>query len=90
MREVVVPVKHSQKTKLEHREICSTAEATRGHTCVHANLGALKLADPGVTTERRGLTEAESRPADLLTTAAVLGRRAALDVCVASSIAAPV
>ena len=71
---------------LEHGETCSTAEATRGHSaCVHAMLGGLKLADPGVTTEPRGLTEATSRAADLFTTAAVPGRSAAQDVCVASS-----
>ena len=35
-----------------------------------------------------GLTETTSRPADVFTTAAVLGRGAALDVCVASSNAA--
>ena len=38
--------------------------------------------DPGITTEPRGLTEAQSRPADLFNTAAVPGRSAALDVCV--------
>ena len=36
----------------------------------------------------RGLTASQSRPADVFTTAAVPGRSAALDVCVASSIAA--
>ena len=57
--------------QLEHGETCSTAEATRGHYgCVHAVLSGLKLADPG-TTEPRGLTETQSRPADLFTTAAV-------------------
>ena len=43
----------------------------------------MKLADPGVPTEPRGLTASQSRPADIFTTAG-----AALDVCVASSIAA--
>ncbi len=47
-----------------------------------------RLADPSVTTEPRGLTDAQSRPADILTTAAVPGRGAALDVCVASHSAA--
>ena len=47
-------------------------------------LGGLKLADPGITTEPGGLTATHSRPADLFTTAAVPGRSAALDVCVAS------
>ena len=41
-----------------------------------------------ITTEPRGLTEAQSRPADFFTTAAVPGRSAALVVCVASSTAA--
>ena len=73
-------------TQLEHGETCSTAEVTREHySCVHAVLGGLKLADPGITTKPRGLIEARSRPADLFTTAAVPGRSAALDVCVASS-----
>ena len=73
--------------ELEHRETCSTAEATRD-PCVHAVLGALKLADPGITTEPRGLTASQSRPADMFTTAAVPGRSAVLDVCGASSDAA--
>ena len=72
--------------QLEHGETCSTAEATRGHHArVHAVLGDLKLADPGVTTEPGGLTETQSRPADLFTTAAVPGRSAALDVSPLSS-----
>ena len=38
--------------QLEHGENCSTAEDTRSHhACVHAMLGCLKLADPGITTE---------------------------------------
>ena len=60
----------------------------RHYVCVHAVLGGLKLADPGVTTEPRGLTEAQSGPAALFTTAAIPGSSAALDVCVASSTAA--
>ena len=67
--------------QLEHGETCSTAEATRGHyACVHAALGGLKLADPGITTEPGGLTATQSRPADIFTIAAVPGRSAALDV----------
>ena len=65
-------------------ETCSNAEATRRHyACVHAVVCGMKLADPGITTEPRGLTASQSRPADIFTTAG-----AALDVCVASSIAA--
>ena len=48
----------------------------------------MKLADPGITAEPRGLTASQSRPADIFTTAAVPRRSAALDVCVASSVAA--
>ena len=47
--------------------------------------GTLRLADPGITTEPRELTEAQSRPAGLFTTATVPGSSAALDACVASS-----
>ena len=42
--------------------------------------GGLKLADPGVTTVPRGLTEATSRLAAIFTTAAVPGRGVVLDV----------
>ena len=45
-------------------------------------------AEPGITTELRGFTASQSRPPDIFTTAAVPGRSATLDVCVASSIAA--
>ena len=48
----------------------------------------IRLADPAVTTEPRGLTSTTSRPADIFTTAAVPGRGAALVVCVASPNAA--
>ena len=52
-------------------------------------LGAIK-ADPGITTEPRGLTKAQSRQADLFSTAAVPERSAALDVCgIHSAAAAP-
>ena len=43
---------------------------------------------PGITTEPRGLTDTQSRPADLFTTAAGSGRSAVLDVCVTSDAAA--
>ena len=62
---------------LDHGELCSTAEATQGHyACVHAVSGGLKLADPGVTTEPRRLTESKSRQlklADLGTTTETRG-----------------
>ena len=74
---------------LSHAETCATAEATRGHdACVRALVAGFRLSDPSVTTEPRGLTEAQSRPADILTTAAVPGRGAALDICIASPNAA--
>ena len=74
--------------QLEYAETCSTAEATREHyACVNTVVSGMKL-DPGITTEPRGLTGSQSRPADIFTTAAVSVRSAALDVCVASSIAA--
>ena len=68
--------------QLEHGEPCSTAEATRGHyACVHAVVcGLKKVADPGITTEPRGLTASQSRPTDIFTTSAVPGRSAAQDV----------
>ena len=75
--------------QVEHSETCSVAEATKGHyACVRAVVNGLRLADPTVTTEPRGLTSLTSRPADILTNAAVPGRSAALDVCVASPNAA--
>ena len=74
---------------LEHSETCATAEATKGHyACVRSLVEGLRLADPQVCTEPRGLTNTQTRPADILTTAAVPGRSAALDVCVASPNAA--
>ena len=70
---------------LEHSEVCAIAEATKGHyACVRAAVDGLKMADPGVQTETRGLTNTQARPADIYTIAAVPGRRAALDVCIAS------
>lgn len=75
--------------QLEHSEVCSTAEATRGHYCVvRCVVEGLRLADPAVSTEPRGLTSTEARPADIFTSAALPGRSAALDVCVASANAA--
>ena len=74
---------------LEHSECCSTAEATARHYArVRVLVEGLWLADPGVTTEPRELADLTARPADILTSAAVPGRGAALDVCVASPSAA--
>ena len=70
---------------LVHADCCDPAGATRGHyAVVRALVRGLKLADPTTTTEPRGLTTTQSRPADILTNAAVPGRSAALDVCVAA------
>ena len=53
-------------SQLEHGETCCTGQATRGHyACFHAVLEGQKLAYPGKTTKPRGLTEAQSRLADL-------------------------
>jgi hypothetical protein len=51
---------------------------------VRALVDELRLADSAVKTEPRGLTSTNTRPADIFTNAAVPGRCAALDVCVAS------
>jgi len=73
----------------EHCETCSIGEATKGHyACVRAMVAGLRLADPTVTTEPQGLSASQARPADILTNAAVPGRSAALDLCVASPLAA--
>ena len=75
--------------ELQHSETCATGAATRGHyACVRALVDGFRLADPGVSTEPRGLTDTTARPADILTIAAIPGRSAALDVCVASPVAA--
>ena len=70
---------------LVHADCCDRAGATRGHyAVVRALVRGLRLADPATTTEPRGLTTMQSRPADILTAAALPGRSAALDVCVAA------
>ena len=48
----------------------------------------IKIEDPSITTKPRGITATHSRPADLFTAAAVAGRSATVDVCVASPTAA--
>ena len=75
--------------QLEHAETCATAEATRRHYAVVKEVvKGVRLADAGVTTEPQGLISTQARPAYILTSAAVPGRSAALDVCVASPNAA--
>jgi hypothetical protein len=74
---------------VSHSETCAIGEATRGHyAVVRAVVDGLKVADSAVTTEPRGLTSTQARPADIFTSAAVPGRSAALDVCIASPDAA--
>ena len=74
---------------LDHSEVCCIGEATRGHyAVVRAVVDGLRIADSAVTTEPRGLTSTQARPADIFTSAAVPGRSAALDVCIASPDAA--
>jgi len=64
-------------------------EATRGHyAAVHALVQGIRAAGAAITTEPQGLSDTPSRLADILTSAAVPGRSAALDVCVASPNAA--
>ena len=70
---------------LNHSEVCAIGEATRGHYAVVRSLvDGIRIADPAVTTEPRGLTRTQARPADVFTSAAVPGRSAALDVCITS------
>ena len=70
---------------LEHAETCAQNEATKGHyAVVRAMADGLRMADPGVAVEVRGLADNNARPADIHTIAAVPGRRAALDVCICS------
>ena len=53
---------------LNHSEVCAIGEATRGHYAVVRSLvDGIKIADPAVTTEPRGLTRTQARPADLFT-----------------------
>ena len=68
-----------------HCETCAPAAATRGHyAVVKALCDGLRLADPSLITEAPGLTGTSLRPADILTSAALPGRSAALDVTVTS------
>jgi len=74
---------------MEHCEVCALGEATKGHyAVVRAVVDGIKLADAAVTTEPAGLSSTQARPADIFTNAAVPGRSAALDVCIASPNAA--
>ena len=74
---------------VDHSEVCAIGEATRGHyAVVNAVVDGMRIADPAATTEPRGLTSTQARPADIFTSAAVPGRSAALDVCIASPDAA--
>ena len=84
-----VCVDHPRTPNLNTEKPAAPPKPLRGTT--HAftpSWCGLKLADPGITTEPRGLTATQSSPVDLFTAAAVPGRSAALDVCVASPNAA--
>ena len=52
-------------------------------TLSQAVLKGVRLADHSAQTEVRGFTKQNTRPADILTNAAVPGRSVALDICVA-------
>ena len=90
------PIVCSRCSKILDRSCChallrATPEATRGHYDVRdAVLALAHLADPGAETESIGLipTAPALRPADILTSAAIPGRLAALDIGVTSPDAA--
>ena len=67
---------------------CNTEKPAASPKPREGTAHAFTLWSAGITTELRGLTASQSRPADIFTTAAVPGRSAAQDVCVASSNAA--
>ena len=68
-----------------HASCCAPAESTRGHYAVVAAVTeGLSLADPTLQTEVHGLLTTGERPADILTTAAIPGATAAVDVTIAS------
>ena len=70
---------------LSHSECCALADATRGHyAVVRAVVDGMKIADPALTTEPRGLVDSQARLADIFSIAAVIGRSAALDVSITS------
>ena len=70
---------------VSHASCCSPAESTRGHYAVVAAVAdGMALADPSLRTEVHGLVPTGERPADILTTAAIPGRQAALDITIAS------
>ena len=64
---------------------CPPAESTRGHDgVVRVVADGMVLADPALQLEVYGLLSTGERPADILTTAAVPGTAAAVDVPIAS------
>ena len=75
------------ETTCSHALRCAPGACTRGHNAVRAALSALaSLADPSSSVEPLGVVPSTPnvRPADVLTTAALPGCTAALDVGVAS------
>lgn len=74
-------------SKLSHAGCCAKAERTRGHNATARVLfDRMVEVDKGCSLEAQGLSTVEpgARPADLLTTAAVPNREAALDVTIVS------
>ena len=68
-----------------HCETCGSTARTRGHyATVRACVTGFAVGDPSTTTETPGLTRTAMRPADILTTSALPGRSAALDVTIVS------
>ena len=69
--------------RCKHPLLCAVPEATRGHYGVRDEVLKLAhLADPSSATEALGLIPSAPalRPADILTSAALPGRLAALDI----------
>ena len=68
-----------------HAFCFAQGESTRGHySVVVAVTDGMKLADPALRTEVRGLTESSARPADIYTDGAIPGKQAAVDITIAS------
>ena len=70
-----------------HASCCAVGEATKGHNAIRDTIfGYAVEADPSADWEPEGLVPSQprARPADVLTTAAIPGRVAALDVGVTS------
>ena len=70
---------------VSHALCCAKAESTRGHYAVVASVAdGMVIADAGLQTEVRGLTNTGERPADILTSGALPGTQTALDITIAA------